>query len=633
MTGFFDHPGGAGALRTETNTSLKRGLRSATRIFDNLLETICVLLLAGAVIATLTQVFFRYVLNASLSWPEELARWAFVWLVFLGMAMVVHRKSHIAIELLARFLPPRALALRLLVINGFIAATSVMLVVHGLDLVGRSTYVSPALGWPFTYLYLAVPAGGALSFFFLARHTIPGLAVPLAGPLACALGVAIYLLFWSFGASMPGSDATTLSLLVISLVLVLAGVPVAFSLMFGSFAAFAPKGELMLLTISQNMTAALDSFSLLAIPFFILAAAMMNVGGITERLIELATRLVGHLRGGLGHVNVLTNTMMAGISGSSMADAAAIAKALVPEMERRGYARPFSCALTSSAGILANLIPPSLGLIIFGALASVSVGALFIASIVPGLLVAGALAIVVHIAAVRHGYGADTQRADARQRLAAARMALPALVLPVLIVGGVRFGAFTATEAGAIAAVYALMCGFFIYRQVTGNSFILALRDALSDTVAVMVVIAAASPFAWVLVTERIPQTIAAALGDVASSPFLLLLLLNVFLLVTGLFMEMIAAMVILVPIFIPIIVAAGVDPVHFGVVVVINLVIGALTPPLGMLVFTTARVTGTGITEVFRAMAPFLAALIVVLMLVTFIPGISLGLTRIIGP
>jgi len=618
---------------TRPANAASRIIGAATRYVDIALEAVCIVLLTIAVSATLTQVFFRYVLNASLSWPEELARWAFVWLVFLGMAIGVHRGSHIAIDLLARFLPKGWLPYRALTINAVLAATSVVLVVHGADMVGRSTYVSPALGLPFTYLYLAVPLGGALSLFFLAQQPIPGFPVRFSGLLACILGVALYFVFWYLAAALFGAKATTLSLMVISLGLILFGVPVAFSLIFGSFAAFAPKGALMLLTISQNMTAALDSFSLLAIPFFILAAAMMNVGGITERLIELATRLVGHLRGGLGHVNVLTNTMMAGVSGSSMADAAAIAKSLVPEMERRGYSRPFSCALTSSAGILANLIPPSLGLIIYGALASVSVGALFVASIVPGIIVALALALVVHIVAVRQGFGADTKRASLGQRLAAARIALPALVLPVLIVGGVRFGVFTATEAGAMAALYALGCGIFIYRQVNVKNFIFALRDALSDTIAVMIVIAAASPFAWVLVTEQVPQTIAGALGEIATNPLMLLLLLNVFLLLTGLFMEMIAAMVILVPIFIPIILAANIDPVHFGVIVVINLVIGALTPPLGMLVFTTARVTNTSVTDVFRAMIPFLVALIIVLMLVTFFPVLSLGLTGLIGP
>ncbi|HUT48143.1 MAG TPA: TRAP transporter large permease subunit [Alphaproteobacteria bacterium] len=608
-------------------------LRASARSLDALLEIGCIVLLAGTTVVAVTQVYFRYVENASLSWPEEVARWAFVWLVFVGMAIGVHRKSHIAIDIVSRRLPERWRPFHDFLIKMVTAATAIMLVVHGSDLVSRSTYVSPAMEWPFLYLYAAVPVGGALTLFYLGRQRIEGSSLPLGGIAAVLAGLALYLAYRHFGAEFIGTDNTALVLVVFALVLILAGVPVAFSLAFGAFAAFAPTGDLLLLTISQNMTAALDSFILLSIPFFILAAAMMNVGGITERLIEFATRLVGHLRGGLGHVNVLTNTMLAGVSGSSMADAAAIAKSLVPEMEKHGYSRAFSCALTASGGVLANLIPPSLGLIVYGALAQTSVGALFVASIVPGILLALALAATVHVVAVKRGFGADTERSTGRQRITSAVVAVPALLLPALIVGGVRFGVFTASEAGAIAVFYALICGLLIYRRMTGRNLVAAFREAFSDTVAVMVIIAAAKPFAWVLATERIPQTIAASLADAASDPFILLLLLNVFLLLTGLIMEMIAAMVILVPIFIPIITAAGISPVHFGVIIVMNLVIGSLTPPLGMLAFATARVGGANITDVFRALMPFLIVLIFVLMVVTFVPALSLGLTRLIGP
>jgi tripartite ATP-independent transporter DctM subunit len=623
---------GAGAALSRAKPRVP-GFVACVRAFDALVEAGCIALLVGTNAVAITQVYFRYIENASLSWPEEVARWGFVWLVFVGMAIGVHRNGHIAIDVLSRRLPASWRPYHDFLIKTVIAATSIMLIVHGADLVSRSTYVSPAMEWPFRYLYSAVPAGGALTLFYLARQRIEGTRLPFGGIAAILAGLGFYLVYHTYGAALIGTKETALVLVVVGIVLILIGVPVAFSLAFGTFAAFAPTGDLLLLTISQNMTAALDSFILLAIPFFILAAALMNVGGITERLIDLATKLVGHLRGGLGHVNVLTNTLMAGISGSSMADAAAIAKALVPEMEKRGYARPFSCALTASAGVLANLIPPSLGLIVYGALAQTSVGALFVASIVPGILLALALALTVHVVAVKRNFGADVPRASGRARLLSAGVAVPALLLPALIVGGVRFGAFTASEAGAIAVFYALICGLLIYRQMTGRNLIAALREAFSDTVAVMVIIAAAKPFAWVLATERIPQTIAESLGAAASSPYLLLLLLNLFLLLTGLIMEMIAAMVILVPIFIPIITAAHISPIHFGVIIVMNLVIGSLTPPLGMLAFTAARVGGAPITDVFRALVPFLVTLIFVLMVVTFVPALSLMLTGWVGP
>ncbi len=621
------------STREKQKTAPPPGLERAARLFDRALETICLTLLVGTVVIALTQVFFRYVLNASLAWPEEVARWSFVWLVFLGMALNTRRRSHIAIDFLSRRMPTSWHPAHSVIVRSVVAGISVMLIVHGLDLVGRSTYVSPAMEWPFKYLYLAIPVGAALNLLNLARMRELGDRFAATSLVTCLIGGALYLAVKLWAATLFPGWATSTTLVVTALVLIVLGVPVAFSLAFGAFAAFSPQGSLLLLTVSQNMTAALDSFILLAIPFFILAAGIMNAGGITERLIELATRLVGHLRGGLGQVNVLTNTMMAGLSGSSMADAAAIAKALVPGMEKRGYPRPFGCALTSAAGVLANLIPPSLGLIIYGALASASVGALFMASIVPGLMVASALAIVVYLVSLRRGYGADTDRATGGERMAALWRALPALILPVLIVGGVRFGAFTASEAGAVAVLYALICGFLLYRQLDGPGLLSAMRESLLDTVAVMIIIAAASPFAWVLVTEQVPQKIAQWLGVLASEPWILLLLLNVFLLAVGLIMEMIAAMVILVPIFLPMVTAAGIDPVHFGVIIVVNLVIGALTPPLGMLVFTTARVGQANVLDVFRAILPFLAGLIVVLLLVTYVPALSLTLPRVTGP
>ncbi len=600
--------------------------------FDRGIETVCGLLLLSTCLIACVQVFFRYVLNSSLPWPEELARFAFVWLVFAGMAIGARRGTHLRINLTDQLFSESWKRRGTLFSQAIMSAVCIMLIIHGLDLAGRASTVTPAMEWPIRWLFYAIPAGATMTLFMLAITPRTGIArwQCLGSVIAGAL---VYIAIRFALAGVVGLFSTSAVLVVVGLGLVFAGVPIAFALVFGTFAAFAPKNPLVMVTISQNMTSALDSFLLLAIPFFIMAAAFMNAGGITERLVELATRLVGHFRGGLGHVNVVTNTMMAGVSGSSMADAAAIGKIMVPSMAKRGYPRAFSCALTSASSVIANLIPPSLALIIYGALASVSVGALFIATILPGFLVAGALLLVVAVKSRQSGYGAGTPVASRRDRFQALISALPALILPVLIVGGVRLGVFTATEAGAMAFLYAVFCGAFLYRKLTVHTAIAATRDALQDTLAVMVVIAAASPFAWVLASERVPQIVGGALGNIAENPVMLLLLINLMLLVVGLFMELIAAMVILVPILVPLTMAAGVDPVHFGIVVVINLVIGALTPPLGMLVFTTARVGNVEATAVFRAVLPFVAALICVLLVVTFVPFVSLGLTHLIAP
>ncbi len=599
---------------------------------DRMIEAIAVTMLLATCVLSVVQVFFRYVLNNSLPWPEEVARLGFIWVVFLGMALAIHRDAHLRIDLIDRFSGVVGVHVSVALRVVFVAASCAALSHHGFELVGRSMGSTPALRIPIGYLYGAVPVGAVLGFFFLILappKPLPG----WAGVALCAVGYGLYLAFVGPLVPIIAQFDSAAVLVTGALVLVLVGVPIGFAMVFSVLASFAGDPPLLLVTISQNMASTVNSFTLMAIPFFITAAAVMNAGGITARLIGLAAQFVGHLRAGLGQVNILTSVMLGGVSGSSMADAGSTAKIMVPEMEKGGYPRAFSCAITSASSVMANLIPPSLGLIIYGALASVSVGALFVATIVPGLLVAVALSLTLYLISLRAGYGAMAPRTSAATRWRAFLPAIPALALPVLIVGGVRFGVFTATEAGAMAFIYAILCGILFYRMLTIGRFIAALREATQDTIVVMFVVAAASPFAWVLASQQVPQTVGKALSGMTTSPQVLMLLILLLLLFIGLFMEMIAAMVIMVPVFTPVIIAAGIDPVQFGIVIVLSLVIGALTPPLGMLIFTTARVGQISPSEVFRAVVPFLAALIGVLFLVAFVPVLSTGLVRLIGP
>lgn len=618
-------------MTTSTTDTEKHTRFQAFRMLDKALETVAVLLMLGATCVVVLQVFCRYVLNSSLPWPEEAAQFLFVWAVFLGMALLTFRERHIAISLFVPNFSARSQANHALFLRVTTVAACVVLVVHGIDFMNRTLQVLPALRVPLRYLFMAVPVGGAIALVFLSaplqgRAWWSGLATLIAG-------IAGYYILREGGGAVFGEASSTTILMVVTLALIFAEVPIVYALVLGSFAGLTPLPPLMLVTITQNMSGALNSFTLLAIPFFILAAAVMNAGGITVRIVDLAFHLVGHFRGGLGQANIVTNVMLAGVSGSSTADASATAKLLVPQMEKHGYDRAFSCALTAAASTLANLIPPGLGLIIYAALASVSVGALFVGTIVPGLMIALALSLVVWVISIKRGYGGQTVRSSSSQRRKAFWLATPALCLPLIIVGGVRFGVFTATEAGAIAFVFALFCGAFIYRGLTARNLAAAFREAVEDTVAVAVIIAAASPFAWILTFEQAPQKIAQWLSGLTGNAFYLLLLINLFLIFVGLFIEMIAAMVILVPILVPVVVAAGVDPLQFGIVMVMNLVIGALTPPLGVLVFTTARVGGAPSTAVFRAILPFIAAQLVVLFLVTMVPQITLLPIRWFGP
>jgi tripartite ATP-independent transporter DctM subunit len=604
----------------------------ASVALDRTLELAAAGLLVLLVGVALLQVFCRYVLNSSLSWPEEAARFGFVWFVFLGAAVLTRRGRHILIEMLPRALSPsgqRAHAAASRVIS---ACCAVFLLDCGSDLVSQATYISPALQWSFAWLYLAIPVGSAFGLLFLALEPVAGFEGRLSGTATAAAGAVLYLVLESaIGMSFVSSFGVVLPLVVVAIGLMLAGIPIFDALVFGTFVAFMPQGSLALLPVPQGLASSMD-YLLLSIPFFMLAGGMMNASGITERLVALAASLVGHFRGGLAHVNVVTNTLMGGVSGSSTADAAAIAKTMVPAMAERGYPKPFGVALTSAGSILANMIPPSLGLIIYGAMASVSVGALFTATIVPGILMALTLSIVVHFECIRRGIGESGPRATGAVRRSAFRQAVPALVLPLLIVGGIRYGAFSATEAGAVAVAYALACGLLIYRTATAVAFVRALRESMLETTTVLVVIAASAPFAYALIIEQVPQKMTLALGALSSSWVVLLLAINVFLLFVGLAMEMIASMVILIPLLVPLLKAANIDLVHFGIVMVANLCIGALTPPLAVLVFTAAQVTGTPLHLAYRACWPFMGGLLVWLMVISFVPALSLVPVAVFG-
>jgi C4-dicarboxylate transporter DctM subunit len=480
---------------------------------------------------------------------------------------------------------------------------------------------------------MAVPVGAAISLLCLMWQNPMAWRFPGASLVGVLLGAVVYQTFLSATPWITFDLGVGWLLHFFALGLMFLDVPIAYCLVFAAYASFAKQGDLMMLPISQSLASSVNSFLLLSIPFFILAAHVMNASGITHHLIRFASALVGHLRGGLAQVNVVTNTVMGGLSGSSLAVAVGTAKVLVPEMEKRGYPRPFAAAVTSCASTIDNLIPPSIGMIIFSAAGAVSVGALFTAGILPGLLMALALMLTVHVQAKRRGLEPSSAPMPWSQRFIAFRDAIPALLVPLFVVLGMRGGAFTASEAGAIAVVYAIAIGVLTYRELKWQHLPGILKEGLTDTVAIIAIVAASAPFGWALGIERIPQKIAQSMAFLADNKWLFLLALNVFLLVVGLAMEYIASLVILVPILMPIAMLAGIDPVHLGIIMVMNLVLGALTPPLGVLVFATANIAKVKINEVYKEVMPFFWALMVVLALVTYVPWISLGLNQWLAP
>jgi len=383
------------------------------------------------------------------------------------------------------------------------------------------------------------------------------------------------------------------------------------------------------------MLSASESYPLLAVPFFVLAGSLMNASGITRRLLVLADALVGHLTGALAQACTVLATLLGGVTASSSADAAMLAKLFGPEMVKRGYSAAFAAAITSSAATITAMIPPGIGLIIYGYLADVSVGRLFLAGVVPGLLIMAALLVTTWVIAKRRGYAPMRERFVGFAEVGrATRDALPALMIPIFIIVGLRYGIFTTTEAGAIVVLVTLAIGIFAYRELTWAKLPLVLRDSVLDTASVMLLICAASAFGFYMAWERLPPQMADWIAGLTRDPTTLLLLINLLLLVLGTALEGTAALIILTPIFVPVILAFGVDPVQFGIVLVMNLTIAGITPPVGQMMFISCAVLKVPMETYTVEILPFLGAMTVVLLLVTLVPGVSLWLPNLVmGP
>ncbi len=419
------------------------------------------------------------------------------------------------------------------------------------------------------------------------------------------------------------------TLLLVLLLLLLVGVPTAYALAASAIAVIWLEGIPLTIAV-QRMTAGVQSFPLLAIPLFILAGTLMNASGISERLFALTGALVGHIRGGMAYVNVLTNVFMSGISGSSLADCAATTRVFVPQMIKHGYDKGFSVGLTASAAVLAPIIPPSILLVIYGWQANVSIGDLFVAGIVPGLVIATALVVTVAVMTRLRGFGRGAAFSAGTLR-SAFFDASWALLMPVIIIVGFRMGIFTATEVAAIAAAYAFLVGLLVYRTLKVLELPRVFANAARDTSSILVIAATAAPFGWILSIGQAPQQLLSFLSGVSDNPMLILLLINIILLVLGTFMETLVLIIILVPILLPLIETLGIDPVHFGIVMIINLVIGQLTPPLGVLMYVTCGISGTSIGQFMRSIKPFLIALIIALLAISYIPALALYPTALL--
>jgi len=402
------------------------------------------------------------------------------------------------------------------------------------------------------------------------------------------------------------------------------GIPIAYSLLLSGVALMWHLNLFDAQILAQNLINGADSFPLLAVPFFMLAGEIMNVGGLSQRIVNLALTLVGHYRGGLGYVTILAACLMAALSGSAVADTAALTALLLPMMVKAGHDRARAGGLIASAGIIAPVIPPSIGFVIFGVAANVSISKLFLAGIVPGLLMGMAIAAAWWWVAKRENI-APTPKSDLRVKVRALREATWALVLPIIVLVGLRMGVFTPTEAAVVAAVYALFVATVVYRQLSLRQLYEALVRAAVTTAVVMFLVAAATVSAWLITVADIPAAMIQLLKPFMDNPTLLLIAIMVLVMVVGTAMDMTPTILILTPILMPVIKAAGIDPVYFGVLFIINNAIGLITPPVGVVLNVVAGVGNMKMDEVTRGVLPFMFAEVVVMFLMVFFPSLVL--------
>lgn len=407
------------------------------------------------------------------------------------------------------------------------------------------------------------------------------------------------------------------------------GMPLFISMGFSCLMYLWANGEI-LLSIPQRLTASANSFPLLAAPFFMLTGMAMNSAGITKRIYDFCECLAGRFRGGLAHVNVIGSVIFAGMSGSAVADAAGLGTIEIKAMTDEGYPLAFSAAVTAASATIGPIIPPSVPLLIYGVIADVSIGRLFAGGFIPGFLMAAALMVQIRWMAKKRGFGAHSAP-TLREFVTKSRKAFLSLMTPVILFGGMMAGVFTPTEAAFAAAAYALVLGLFVYRELSWRDLPKVFLDTVETNAVVLMLVMTASLFGWVLARAQVPQQLGAWILGTTQNPLVILLLINGFLLIVGCFMEALAALIVLIPVFMPVIKAVGIDPVHFGLVVVLNLMIGTLTPPVGIVLFVVSRVAKLPFEEVARATAPFLVPLIVVLLLITIFPELVLFLPRVI--
>ena len=582
--------------------------------FMDALDGINLFLFVLLIILASLQVSFRYLFFAPLPWTEELSRFFLVWVAFLGAASVTRRKMHILVDYLVAKMPLRA--------NRIIGKILYLLAIAFMASVLWGAIKMMEASWPVhlgsipwlsvSFLYLGGVIGSAIMLFYLILHLrreISFLPPEVAAQPESAGQKGEVVLTWLF--------------LVVLLLLIFVGLPIALSMGATTLIAVAFKrgiGDIPHTMMAQRMVYGVNSFPLLAIPFFLLVGRLMNIGGITDRIYTFCSVLIGHVRGGLAHVNIMGSMIFAGMTGSAVSDAVGLGQMEIKAMTDQGYDRKFAAATTAASATIGPIIPPSIPMVLYGVLGNVSVGALFIGGIIPGVMMGLFMMAVVATVAKRRGFPLQ-KRATLGQIARAVYRAVFPLLSPVILIGGIWGGIFTPTEAGVVAVLYSILLGLIIYREMNFRGLLRMLKEALDDTSILLFIIAAASVYGWFIARYQISTSIVEQMLAISKDPMVFLLIVNLLLLVVGCIMESLAAINILTPILLPVAVSLGIDPVHFGLVMVLNLMIGLITPPVGMVLYAVQRVAGIPFEDLVKAVAIYYIPLMLVLFLITVFP------------
>lgn len=417
---------------------------------------------------------------------------------------------------------------------------------------------------------------------------------------------------------------------ILFFVFLMLGVPIAFSLGLGSVVAIFMDDKISSMLVAQKLFSSINSFSLMAIPFFMLSGELMEAGGISKRLVNIAKAFVGHITGGIGMVDIGTSVLFAGVSGSAAADTAAVGSMLIPSMLKNGYPRGLAAVIQACAGSLGPIIPPSLTMIIYCSLTGLSIGECFMAGVIPGLIIGLGVAVVTYFYARRLGIKGD-ERVPYRERLTAIKDGILAIIMPLIIIGGIVSGIFTPTESGAIAVIYALVIGMFVYKEFTYRELPRIFLKAASMTGMALLIVAGASIFSWLVAYEKFPKMIITFLTGLTDNKYVIVMLLVLFLLFVGMFIETLSATIICAPILMPVAAQYGIDPIQFALIMVITLVYAGVTPPVGGVLFITMGIAKAKMKEALTYLAPYLGIICIVILLLIFVPQISLLLPRLL--